>query len=72
MNLIGLDAAGFEQRVGKLENVKWVGRGDRIGLEGARVSGQDLWWWFMLAVLLCLLAEFLVLAWPQIKRERAT
>lgn len=65
-----LDALGFAQRVGKPDNVKWIGRGERINLEGARVSGQDFWWWLMLGVLACLLIEFAVLGYPQWSRQR--
>jgi hypothetical protein len=66
-----LDAVAFRERIGKQDNVKWIGRGERINLEGARVSGQDFWWWLMLGVLLCLLAEFVVLGFPQWQRQRA-
>jgi hypothetical protein len=67
-----LDAQEFARRTGKLDNVKWIGRGERIGLEGARVKGQSLWWWLMLGVLLCLLAELAVMTIPQWKRQQAT
>ena len=67
-----LSAITFAERVGPSPNVRWVGRGERIGLAGARVRGQDLWWWLMLTVLLCLLAELAVLAGPNWARQRAS
>lgn len=52
-------------------NIRWIGYGDEISLEGAQISGHDLWFWLMLCVLLCLLAELTVLAWPQATQEVA-
>ncbi len=42
----------------------WLEAGDPISLEGAKVSGQDLWKWLMLLVLVCLLLELAVIAGP--------
>jgi len=44
--------------------IVWLERGVPISLEGATVWGQNLWWWLALAVLLCLMAEMMVLFWP--------
>ena len=59
-----LDAGTFAERFGRQEGLRWVGPGDSIGLDGARVSGQGSWWWLLLAVIACLLAESAVLAAP--------
>ena len=48
--------------------LRWVEEGEDISLAGATIRGQNLWWYLALAVLLLLLAEMLVLAWPQIQR----
>jgi len=44
--------------------VRWVDAGDDLRLEGASVSGEDLWWWLMLAALALLLVEMAILARP--------
>ena len=51
----------FEARVGDAA-VRWVGPDDEISLAGTQVSGQDSWWWLILAVLGLLLAELLLVA----------
>ncbi len=48
--------------------LRWVEEGEDISLAGATIRGQSLWWYLALAVLLLLLAEMLVLAWPQIQK----
>lgn len=45
-------------------NLRWVGRGEAISLAGTAVSGRTSWWWLALSVLLLLLLEMSVLAWP--------
>jgi hypothetical protein len=59
-----LDAGTFAERFGGQEGLRWVGPGETIGLDGARVSGQGSWWWLLLAVIACLLAESAILAAP--------
>lgn len=51
----------FEARIGDAA-VRWVGPDDEISLAGTQVSGQDSWWWLILAVLGLLLAELLLVA----------
>ncbi len=41
--------------------VRWVSRGDVIGLEGAAVRGQEFWKWLMAGALACLLLELAIL-----------
>ena len=41
--------------------VRWVGRGDTIGLEGGAVRGQEFWKWLMAGALACLLLELAIL-----------
>lgn len=50
---------------------RWLERGDTLSLEGAAVAGSSLWKWLMALVLLALLAELAVLAWPQLTREKS-
>lgn len=49
----------FDARVGS-QSVRWVGPDDEISLAGTQVSGQNSWWWLILAVLGLLLAELLL------------
>jgi hypothetical protein len=42
--------------------VRWVSRGEAIGLEGAAVRGQEFWKWLMAAALASLLLELVILA----------
>lgn len=44
--------------------VHWIGRGEEISLAGAQIHGQDSWWYLAAAVLLLLLGELALLAWP--------
>ncbi len=41
--------------------VRWVGRGEAIGLEGAAVRGQEFWKWLMAGALACLVLELAIL-----------
>lgn len=50
---------------------RWVGADDTISMEGAQVTGHDMWKWLMLSVLLCLLVEVALLAWPDVRKEAA-
>jgi hypothetical protein len=65
-----LDEAGLKQRLGDV-SYRWVAPGEAIHLEGAQIRGQNLWKWLIFAVLVLLLVELLVLAWPRLARERA-
>ena len=65
-----LDQAGLKTRMGDA-SYRWIGRGETISLEGSQVRGQDLWKWLIGLVIVCLLAELLVLARPVLARERA-
>lgn len=69
--LAALDEAGLRSRMGDA-SYRWIGRGESISLEGSQVRGQDLWKWLLGLVILCLLAELLVLARPMLVKERAT
>ncbi|HTN75358.1 MAG TPA: hypothetical protein VL096_08930, partial [Pirellulaceae bacterium] len=64
----------FDERSAGSE-VRWVGAADSISLAGSQISGQNSWKYFVLLVLLFLLAEILILAWPSAKvawEERRT
>jgi hypothetical protein len=56
----------FEERAADSE-VRLVSAGDTISLAGAQISGQNSWKWLVLLVLLFLLAEIALLAWPMVK-----
>jgi hypothetical protein len=43
-----------------------------LGLERAQIGGTEWWKWFLVAVLGCLLAELLLLAWPSLSGERTS
>lgn len=70
-DLRALNEDGLTTRL-KDVNYRFVSPGDSISLEGAQVQGQDLWKWFMAAVLVCLALEMVVLAWPTVAKETAT
>jgi hypothetical protein len=65
-----LDESSLQQRMPEAK-YRWIGRGERISLEGSQVRGQNLWKWLVLLVLVCLLAELAVLARPLLAKERA-
>jgi hypothetical protein len=68
-NLATLSRDAFEERAGESE-IRWVSAGESISLAGAQISGQDSWKWMILLVLLILLAEIAILAWPTVKARR--
>lgn len=63
-DLTGWTTAEAEARLQGTSAV-WLRAGSPISLDGARVSGQDLWKWLMAAVLLCLLAELATISAPK-------
>lgn len=65
-DLTPLSRAQFdERRAGEKDiPIEWVAAGETIGLDGTTIMGQNTWILLVLAVLLLLLAEILVLAWP--------
>lgn len=57
----------------ELGAISWIGPNDEISLAGAQVRGQNFWWYLVLLVFLCLLAEIVTLGWSQWRnREIAT
>lgn len=67
-DLAPLTRERFDERAAESE-VRWVGPGDSISLAGARISGQNSWKWLVLLVLVFLLAEIALLAWPAAKAK---
>jgi hypothetical protein len=65
-NLDTLSRDAFEER-GAESEIRWVGAGESISLAGAQISGQNSWKWMILLVLMFLLAELAILAWPMVK-----
>jgi hypothetical protein len=63
-----LDALTFEERAGT-EGYRWLESDETISVEGARIRGRDLWKWLIGAVLIFLLSEMLILAWPNRRPE---
>ena len=63
-----LDAQAFEERTGT-EGYRWLEADETISVEGARIRGRDLWKWLIGAVLIFLLTEMLILAWPNRRAE---
>jgi hypothetical protein len=70
-NVTPLSPAAFEQRAEGSELIL-VRPGDVISLTGGKTRGQDTWWYLMLAVLVFLLVEIAILAWPQVAPQPAT
>jgi hypothetical protein len=50
-------------------SLRWVEPGEDISLAGAAIRGQTSWWYLALGVLILLLAEMLVLAWPAFRPQ---
>ncbi len=50
---------------------QWVGEGQTLSFAAASVLGHDLWQWLLAAVLLGLLVELVILAWPLASREQS-
>lgn len=65
-DLTPLTREQFDERAAESE-VRWVAAGDSINLAGAQISGQNSWKLLVLLVLLFLLAELALLAWPIVK-----
>ncbi len=65
--LRSIDAAELRKRLGNA-NYRWIERDEPISLEGAQISFQNLWKWLIWLVLVGLLTELAVLAWPNLKR----
>ncbi len=63
-----LDAVELERRIGE-GNYRWVERDEEISLEGAQIRGRDLWKVLVRLVLLFLVFEMIVLAWPSINKH---
>jgi hypothetical protein len=51
--------------------VRWVSRGEAIGLDGAAVRGQEFWKWLMAAALTCLVLELAILALSHLSTRTA-
>ena len=67
-----LSKLDFDERVEGVElPITWVGATDSISVDGVTVRGQDLWMWLAFIVLVLLLVEISVLAWPSIQAQAA-
>ncbi len=65
--LRSIDAAELRKRLGNA-NYRWIERDEQISLEGAQISLQNLWKWLIWLVLVGLLVELAMLAWPNLKQ----
>jgi len=59
-----LDRKLFDQQ-NIAENLRWVSGQEEISLAGARIRGQEMWWWLALLVFVLLLLELAVIVWPE-------
>lgn len=66
--LAPLSRTSFEE-IATGSKLRWVGAGEEISLAGTAIRGQYSWWYLALLVLLILLVEMSVLAWPTIRSE---
>ena len=62
-NIETLDAITFQERMGE-GTWRWLEEGEAISMEGSQVRGRDFWKWLVLVVIVFLLAEMAILAWP--------
>jgi hypothetical protein len=69
-DLAPLNRDDFDALAGNA-SLRWIGPADDISLAGVAIHGQSSWWWLALAVLLVLLAEMAVLAWPTVRPQGA-
>jgi hypothetical protein len=69
-DLTPLTRGAFEERAAGSE-LRWVGPAEAISLAGEAISGQNSWRVLLLLVLVLLLAEIALLAWPILRRESA-
>ncbi len=70
-DLTPLTRETFERRVAA-PNMRWVEEGEEIDLSGTQMSGQNMWWYLVLAILGLLFVELAILAWPAVKRQTET
>jgi hypothetical protein len=52
-------------------DLRWIGAGEEISLAGTAIYGHNGWWFLILTVLLLLLVEMTVLAWPTFRPQDA-
>lgn len=69
-NLRSIEAPELRKRLGNA-NYRWIERDEPISLEGAQISLQNLWKWLIWMVLVGLILELVVLAWPNARRPAA-
>ena len=43
---------------------RWLEAGESISMEGSQVRGRDFWKWLVVVVIVFLLTEMTILAWP--------
>ena len=71
-NLAPLSAAKVDE-LSQTANLRFVAPGEEISLAGATIRGQNFWWWLALAaVLVCLVVEMGILAWPNLRSTAST
>ncbi|MCA9270169.1 MAG: hypothetical protein KDA41_16925, partial [Planctomycetales bacterium] len=65
-DLTPLTAEQFHDQLAGDAKLRWVGANEEISLAGATIRGQDWWKRLALAVLVLLLVEIAILAWPAV------
>jgi hypothetical protein len=68
-NLRSIEAPELRKRLGNA-NYRWIERDEPISLEGAQISLQNLWKWLIFFVLMALLLELVILAWPNARASK--
>jgi hypothetical protein len=67
-DLSPLTRTDFEE-VASTADLRWIGPSEEISLAGTAIYGQNGWWWLILSVLLILMIEMAVLAWPAFRPQ---
>ncbi|MDA0588630.1 MAG: BatA domain-containing protein [Planctomycetota bacterium] len=57
------DSLAFQERMGN-GTWRWLEAGESISMEGSQVRGRDFWKWLVVVVIVFLLTEMTILAWP--------
>lgn len=68
--LSGDSAASLREKAGRTAGLE-TEKALALGLQRAQIGGAHLWKWAIVAVLVCLLAELFVLAWPALRGRGA-
>ena len=65
-DLAVLDNEQMRQRMGKNARFRSVGKSEQLSLQGTRAGSRKLWTWLIWTVLLLLVVERIIVAWPRL------